>query len=734
MAPPRGKDGKRKEQINLTDMTEDDAPMVLLFAVHRYIQPDYVVMSTLSNLLGKYMTSRTQSGWEHKFRDWRIWADQVVQELGGAGACIQRGCSVKSERELQRLRNSGEVPRDYVVKVKTNVPKLYAPNPNGEVTSVGAVKKPTHSSKKVAASRVNPQLSPAEPTDVTQRDMSPIREGEASSAHLLGHSVEPPLQDEPPQYANQSLEFLRSDSAPPSFSSAPRASAQPRTRKRRHESVIPNAQTVAGKSRKKNPRTGAKSKTAVSNEQQGLVAELEQRAKRTFAQDEEVPISKRDADIMKVMAEITNNPALTAREKVVKKFYLSAEAKGQSELPPSVAEFLRKEGFLDVKDADPDAEAKRMEKEIISLNKTMEFAKRLVTQPSYDDDIELPDEVDVGYETCAQLGLPYTIPDEASEITCSSALPVITQAAMSCVHPIRKMIPSHIVVKVANEAQEILRPHLKRIKAKEEKNKLKAMKRRHEPIPELNAKLAQACEDLEMWEKECGNLKVNVVEECNKHVNELAYGGKLYKAFAIPNPDFNRRYGKYTMPPLVEVPKSNIPEPNERATNGKAVQEDDEPEEEDDEAAETAKPKRQSKKQTTAARAVKTGRPRKLRGGQKEAMPADSRVQSSAMETITDVEMEDEITIIRPGGEVRQTGVTGQVVKESGLVEKVVMFNDEEKLGDDEELGDDQPHSEGEDQQFSDGGHGDDQGNDDGEDNKDSDDEDVEDEEMEFIE
>ncbi|KAI4188766.1 MAG: hypothetical protein LQ346_005246 [Caloplaca aetnensis] len=108
-------------------MSEQDLVVALLFATHRHLQVNYTAMAALAQRLNYRVGPRTPSSLEHKVRKYTALGKLIVEEVGGPAAAINMGATASSEREIGRLKHEGLLPRDWVPKRKTNVPKLYDP-------------------------------------------------------------------------------------------------------------------------------------------------------------------------------------------------------------------------------------------------------------------------------------------------------------------------------------------------------------------------------------------------------------------------------------------------------------------------------------------------------------------------------------------------------------------------------------------------------------------------------
>ncbi|KAI4185709.1 MAG: hypothetical protein L6R41_003967 [Letrouitia leprolyta] len=116
---------QRKTQLDIETADETSLLIALFLVAHQNVKPNFEAMENLCVAMNKkgHHYAKTANAIEHLFRDWRIYADLLVDYIGGEQEAIKAGARPKSDRAVERLKKKNLLPKNFVFQMKTNKPK-----------------------------------------------------------------------------------------------------------------------------------------------------------------------------------------------------------------------------------------------------------------------------------------------------------------------------------------------------------------------------------------------------------------------------------------------------------------------------------------------------------------------------------------------------------------------------------------------------------------------------------
>ncbi|KAL8944980.1 MAG: hypothetical protein Q9211_000413 [Gyalolechia sp. 1 TL-2023] len=586
--PPKTKD-VRRDQLSLEIADETSILMGVFFATHQNLQPDYAVMEKICQGLNKegFHYSLTASGFEHAFRDWRIYGDKVLERIGGAHVAILAGARPKSDRQVARLKKDQLLGKGFKYEPKTNVPKdmeicdddepetidprLAPESPfqltynsqqvhdaGSELTTTERIQEPAEdipeeaaedfvakpaakktrkrkqakaANKKQAEAYVVPQDHPAVTIPAGSKDHASSQAldcgytaDEINAAHVLL------------SLANGPVDFSQPADNPPAHATRHTASSI--------------------KDQHFGPTTEVKEPQLAIQKQKDVIVEPESHA---VAEDEALPkkqlVPRKNVARSLEKTKVFQPPTGTFSEKFAKAFE-------ESKTPMS--NYLQK--FVRVEDTECDGQIvpvyvpkesveESRASEIMGWNGTFQTVKKLIKVNRLDADLNLPDEIDIYSNTFQDLGHEVTMPAVKSPIAAFGRAPHLVVEAISTFDPDHKAQSARVIEGEADRCLKSLKPEMARLEALQEQGRLKSLKRRREVVYDIDAKLQQSTETVKHWDMECRRehaAKGEIVQLCKAIAGKFAPGGEFFNGEAQPKPNrdraFMRQAQNMTMP------------------------------------------------------------------------------------------------------------------------------------------------------------------------------------------
>ncbi|KAL8720672.1 MAG: hypothetical protein Q9225_002501 [Loekoesia sp. 1 TL-2023] len=656
--PPKEAGVNRPTQLSLETADETSILMGIFFVVYQNVQPDYKTMEKVCLLLNKdhgFHYALTDSGFEHAFRDWRIYAQKIIDTIGGPEVAILNGCRPKSDRQLARLKKADKLDPTFEVPKKVNVPKVdeacyddeleitdsqpvkerqfalaheaaQLDNAEIEATTAEPAEEPTtypsnEATKTDVAKPAKKQTKKRKRTGVTAHKDQPVQ-GTAAQDNLV---VTPP--GSPEKLANlhgsDGISASHHDTQP---SQAPAyllekpdiEAAQTLCQIANHVEAAQtllllsksteDSQSASLQPAKKIRRTGIAVKELINEPAKVAAQKQQQVVNRGFVPEKEAPPKKQSVPRKNAASIVNANRAATFVPPSGNTSETVTDWAGKTKKgPPSWLPLEMRQLFME--GAKPDAEAQTPlstkkidepgDREMIAWKDTYETAKEMAKPNDQDSDLKTPILTDVYVNTFADLGREVTIPEETSPIPSFGRAPHITKASISDLHPTHNVQDKHVVKDVANQCIDRLEPQVRRIEARTEKSHLEYMKKRNEEVYDLEGKMQKITAVLNHCNVECAeecNGKENIRKSCEAEAEKFAPGGEYHDLHAQPNPNFGREIVRVKQPLLVTMPWDEEKKNNKKsAGKGKAADDEQSAEKGEDGAAEGPKPKRQRK-------------------------------------------------------------------------------------------------------------------------------------------
>lgn len=526
-----------KAKVTLDDMSDQDVVIALLFATHRHLQPDYTTMAAIAQRLNHRVGPRTHSGLEHKLRRFTTLGKLIVEEVGGPAEAIKLGATASSEREIARLKKDELLPRDWLPKRKTNVPKLY--------------------DQEDAADEAATLTSPPVPSK-RRRNEDPCTPPPAPQAKKPRMSTATKPTVTKPTVTNQTI-------------NKPTVSKPVVTKPAVAKPAIKKAAVT-----KQPVKDNATMQTSDTHE-----ADIMQKIEAINANEELSTWEKIDARnaIWQQATEAKRIPY----QHLWTNYDPTAQANAMTEpMAQTVTEKQKRREERQKKQ-------KEFEKQIIHLWKTLVFAKNQARETGPDDHLNLPDPLEVVRNYWLDVGQDKPIaPPNQFDFTYCFDLPEVISTALSHAHPTEPFfLPEAAINKIIDECLAMLHPYKKRLDCIKEFNKLKKNESKR-PFHGVAREMHERdCQEAARKINECTNACVSwedgeqvlydeaVIQKCREHAAKLAYQSDYYNEHKQRNPRATIPFNRYHVPkhynPAKEEPKSM----GKKKTNARAEAEDE---------------------------------------------------------------------------------------------------------------------------------------------------------------
>ncbi|KAL9005744.1 MAG: hypothetical protein Q9188_001501 [Gyalolechia gomerana] len=669
--PPKSSKITRPTQLSLDIADETSILLGIFFATHQNIQPDYAVMEKICLALNTegFHYGLTASGFEHAFRDWRIYADKVLERIGGAHVAIKAGARPKSDRQVARLKKDGKLDKYWKYEPKTNVPKDKDTCVNDELENVDpqpvpksslhltcnapqshddgaelttsepvqeltehipeeaaedpvakpATKKTTKRKRTKAAKKDQPEddVLPQDSAVVTHpagsKDLANLRQSDETSTS--GSETHPSQALD----RDTTADNINVANAPFPLPKEFKASSQPTDNlpaqaSRDIESFI-RAHYIGATTEVEEPQQAVHKQNEVIVEPEShVVAEKEALAKK------EPALRKKVATRASKAIQVFQPPTGTFSERVTQALEKSNDG---------VFNYLKKHVHVESTGCDGQGEKTYMPKEVVeetdkskimAWNGTFQTVKKLIRDNELDADLELPNEIDIYRNTFQDLGHEVTIRDETSPIPAFGRAPHLIMGAISRFHPYHDVQDASRIEFEADMGLEQLRSEVELLEASQENNRLLSLKRRRNDVYDIDGKISestaavQRCQEVRDNERKA---KGDILDVCEKIAAKFAPGGEHFESGSKPNPNRDRVFIRAPQPSNMIMPweeKKKRAKGKGKKTEGDESAESEDDESDNDDGAEAPIAKRQRRAGNAGQKEIKPRQQRKPRG------------------------------------------------------------------------------------------------------------------------